>query len=196
MTVESIRRALAASAETGAARYRSLFEAMDEGFCIIDVLWDADGEPVDYRFLEVNPAFLRHTGLADAVGRTIRDLVPDHDAHWFAAFGRVARTGEPVRFEDDATAMGRAFDVYAFPVDGADGLVAVLFTDVSERRRRERHLTFLTAVVDEVDRLAGADEIVRTAGARLGGFLGCDRCDVCEIDEAADDVRIVTAWTA
>ena len=49
--MEGVRRALAASAESGAARYRSLFEAIDEGFCIIEMLWDAAGEPADYRFL-------------------------------------------------------------------------------------------------------------------------------------------------
>ena len=196
MTVEDVRRALAATAETGAARYRSLFEAMDEGFCIIEVLWDAGGEPADYRFLEVNSAFERHTGLQDAVGRTMRDLVPDHDAHWFATYGRVARTGEPVRFEDEAVAMGRAFDVYAFPVDGGPGLVAVLFTDISERRRRERHVAFLTALGDELDQLTTPEAIVRAAGARLGAFLGIARCDVCEIDESADTVRVLTAWTA
>jgi PAS domain S-box-containing protein len=123
-------------------RYRTLFMSIDEGYCVIEVLFDAASRPADYRFLEVNPAFERHTGLVDATGRTVRDLAPGHEAHWFEAYGRVAETGEPVRFENEAKALGgRWFDVYAFRLGGPGGRkVAVLFTDVTERKRAEAAL--------------------------------------------------------
>jgi PAS domain S-box-containing protein len=119
-------------------RYRTLFNSIDEGFCVLEVLFD-DGDPVDYRFLEANPSFERQTGLTDAIGRTASELVPDLERHWIETYGRVAVTGEPARFEQGSEAMGRWFDVYAFRI-GAPELrhVALLFSDVTERRGVEQ----------------------------------------------------------
>lgn len=122
-------------------RYRSLFHAMDEGFCILEMIFDEDGRPVDYRFLEVNPTFEKHTGLAGAQGRTARDLVPDLDASWFETYGRVARTGESTRFSNPAPAMGRWFDTFAFRVGRPEQRhVALLFKDVTQQVSAETAL--------------------------------------------------------
>jgi PAS domain S-box-containing protein/CSLREA domain-containing protein len=119
-------------------RYHRLFDSIDEGFCVIEMLFDEAGSPVDYRFLEINPAFEQQTGLGLAVGRTIREMVPDHDQWWFETFGQVALTGEPVRFEDEATAMGRWFDVFASRLGGPGSRkVALLFNDITRRKRAE-----------------------------------------------------------
>ncbi|WP_353466589.1 PAS domain-containing protein [Sphingomonas faeni] len=116
-------------------RYDALFGAIDAGFCIIEVVFDGD-HAVDYRFVEVNRQFESQTGLVDAVGRTASELVPDLERFWFDAYGKVALTGEPARFDHGSDAMDRWFDVHAFPVgSGTPHLVAVLFTDVSARRR-------------------------------------------------------------
>ncbi|MES2465577.1 MAG: PAS domain S-box protein, partial [Armatimonadota bacterium] len=125
----------------GEKKYRTLFNSIDVGFCIIEVLFDDQRHPYDYRFLETNPAFERHTGLVDAVGRTIKEYVPGHDTHWFETYGGVALTGEAVRLEDRAEAMGRWFDVYAFRV-GAPGehQVAVFFTDITARKKDQEAL--------------------------------------------------------
>ncbi|KKW91494.1 MULTISPECIES: hybrid sensor histidine kinase/response regulator [Sphingobium] len=126
----------------GAEKYRSLFNSIDAGFCIIEMIFDAAGKPIDYRFIETNPAFSRQTGLTDAVGKTMRSLVPEHEQHWFDMYGQVARTGESVRFEDGAEALGGYwYDVYAFRVGNTpEPLVAVLFNDMTERRRMEAAL--------------------------------------------------------
>ena len=123
------------------ARYRALFEAIDTGFCIIEVKFDGEQRPIDYRFVEVNPAFAGQTGLADAVGKWMRELAPDHEQHWFDIYGRIALTGEAVRFENVAAALGRWYDVYAFRI-GEPGAhrVAILFNDISDRRRAETAL--------------------------------------------------------
>jgi PAS domain S-box-containing protein len=119
-------------------RYRTLFESIDEGFCIIEVIFDGD-QPVDYRFLELNPAFARHTGLKDALGRRIREMVPDLETTWTAAMGLVATTRESTRFTEHAEPMDRWFDVFAFPVGMPEQRrVAVIFTDVTERMALER----------------------------------------------------------
>jgi PAS domain S-box-containing protein len=130
-------------------RYRDLFDAIDQGFCLIEVLFDASGRPIDYRFLEVNASFAAQTGLTDAVGRTMRSLRPNHETHWFEIYGRVALTGEPRRFERQAAALGRWYDVYAFRVgEPEQRTVAILFSDITDRKRAEEKLALLTAEID------------------------------------------------
>src|SRR2546426_4685837 len=89
------------------AHYRALFDAIDQGFCIIEVLFDEHGTPVDYRFLETNAAFEAQTGMRAATGRRMRELAPSHEEHWFRIYGEVALTGEPHRFQQEAAALGR-----------------------------------------------------------------------------------------
>jgi PAS domain S-box-containing protein len=134
-------------------RYRTLFNSVDEGFCIFEMLFDEAGRPVDYRFLEMNPMFERHTGMANAVGRTAREMLPGLDEFWFETYGRVALTGEPVRFENEAPSMHRWFDVYATRIGGPDSRkVALLFNDISARKRSEETLRQLADDLAESDR--------------------------------------------
>jgi PAS domain S-box-containing protein len=122
-------------------RYRTLFNSIDEGFCLVEVIFEDGGRPVDYRFLETNPAFAQQSGLKNAAGRRMRELVPAHEEFWFETYGRIALTGEPARFEHRAAALGRWFDVYAFRVGGGGSRkVAVLFNDVSARKEAEEKL--------------------------------------------------------
>ncbi len=119
-------------------RYRMLFESTDQGFCIFEMLYDAAGNAVDYRFLEVNPAFEVHTGLQGAIGKTARELVPDLEQHWVDTYAGVAQTGETHRFELGSIAMGRMFEVEAVRVGGAqNSQVALIFTEITERRQSE-----------------------------------------------------------
>ena len=121
--------------------YVALYNSMDEGFCIIEVLFDVAEHPFDYRFLDVNPAFEKQTGLHGALGKTVRELVPAHEQHWFDTYGRVARTGQPTRFEAQGEAMGRWFDVNAFPIGPPKHRhVAILFADITERKQTQEDL--------------------------------------------------------
>ena len=123
-------------------RYRDLFNSIDEGFCIIEMIFDASGTPVDYLYLEVNPSFEKQSGLHGAAGKRIRELVPHLEAHWFEVYGKVALTGEPIRFADRVVALdGRWFDLYAFRIGGRESRkVAVLFSDTTESKRVETEL--------------------------------------------------------
>ena len=121
-------------------KYRTLFESIDQGFCLFEMIYEG-GRPMDYRFLEVNPAFERQTGLVNAVGRTIRELAPAHEQDWYDIYGEVERTGKPLRFVRRAEALDRDFDVYAFRVGTDDApRVAALFADITDRRRMEEAL--------------------------------------------------------
>jgi PAS domain S-box-containing protein len=119
-------------------RYRTLFNSIDEGFCIIELIFDENNRPVDYRFVEINPTFEKQTGLVEAQGRTMRELLPNFESRWFEIYGRVALTGEAIRFVEDSEVMGRWFDVFAFRVGEENSRqVAVLFNDITTRRRLE-----------------------------------------------------------
>jgi PAS domain S-box-containing protein len=125
-----------AALRTSEERYRSLFDSMDEGFCLIEMIFDEDQVAVDYRFLEVNPSFGRQSGLLGAAGKRVRELVPDLEAHWFETYGEVALTGKPRRFLHEAKSMGRWFDLYAFRVGGPGSRrVAITFNDITERTK-------------------------------------------------------------
>ena len=138
---------------TSEARFRALFETMDEGFCVVDMMFDDAGRAVDYRMLEMNPAFERHTGLHGVQGRTVRDFAPTMEEFWFETYGRVASTGESTRFVHQAQALAaRWFDVYAFRL-GGDGSrkVAILFKDITARTLADQAASRLSA---QVHRLA------------------------------------------
>ena len=122
-------------------KYRTLFDSIDEGFCVIEMLFDDDGKPFDYRFLEANPVFEKLTGLENAIGRTAREMVPDLEERWFEIYGQVALTGESIRFTEGSDAMNRWFDVYAARVGEADSRkVALVFNNITERRKTEEAL--------------------------------------------------------
>jgi PAS domain S-box-containing protein len=122
-------------------KYRTLFDSIDEGFCTVEMIYDARGNPVDYRYLEVNPSFAKQAGIADACGRRAREIVPRLEDHWFEIYGRIAQTGEPARFEKPAAALHRWYDVYAFRVgEPKEGKVAILFNDISRRKAADAAL--------------------------------------------------------
>ena len=121
-------------------QYQRLLDSIDEGFCIIQMKFDEQGRGVDYKFLETNKSFEAHTGLVDATGKWIRDMVPAHEQHWFDLYGEVARSGQSMRFENRAEALGRWYDVRPAAVDDGGELVAVLFNDITDRRAAETAL--------------------------------------------------------
>ncbi len=142
------RRHTADALRASEARYHTLFDSMDEGYCIAEVIFNARQKAVDWRYLEVNPAFEKHTGLHGARGKRIRELAPDVEESWFEAYGKVALTGEPVRFANEVKSLNRWFDVYVFRLGGADSRkLAVLFSNITERKQAEAVLSETRAQV-------------------------------------------------
>jgi len=119
-------------------QYHTLIDSIDQGYCVVEMLFDERGTPVDFRYLEVNDAFAAQTGLADVVGRKARELTSQIEPYWLENYGRVARTGEHARLEHYSSSLGRWFDVYAFRPDRSSAnRVALLFRDVTARRRTD-----------------------------------------------------------
>ncbi len=127
--------------EESEEKYRSLFNTMDQGFCIIEMIFNRNRRPVDYRFVELNPTFEKQIGIHNAIGKTAKELLPHLEKNWLEHFGSVALTGNSTRFTDGSDEKGRWFDIYAFRLGKKDSLrVALLFTDITEQKRYENHL--------------------------------------------------------
>lgn len=123
------------------ARYHSLTESIDDGFCIIKVLFDENNNAIDFDFHEVNPVFEAHTGLKNAAGKKMLELVPNHEKHWFDIYGEIVKTGKPIRFESESKPLGRIFDLYAYPIDEPhENMVGVIFRDITQKKQQEESL--------------------------------------------------------
>ncbi|WP_343518284.1 response regulator [Sphingomonas sp.] len=163
------------------ARFRTLFETMDEGFCVIEFLDGPHGPLSDYVHVQANPAYERHAGIAGVVGQRVREMVPDEAEGWVELYRDVLLSGEPIRFHRELEATGRHLELAAFRVEPAERReVAVIFQDVTERTRaavalHELNETLERRVADAVsereDALAQLHEAqkLETIGQLTGG---------------------------
>jgi len=119
-------------------KYISLFNSMEQGFCIIEMLYDTNNKPCDYLFLETNPAFIQQTGLVDAVGRTIKSMYPNHEQHWFNLYGSVVESKKSIHFEQKAELINGWFEAYAYPMENGKNRVAIIFSDITNRKKAEQ----------------------------------------------------------
>jgi PAS domain S-box-containing protein len=161
-------RGLAQSEE----RYRKLFETMTEGFALHEIICDDEGRPRDYRFLQVNPAFERLTGLkaADIEGRTLYEVLPQAESLWVERYGSVALNGQPAHFDQWSESLGRHFEVSAFQTER--GYFGVVFVDVTKRKEAEEalrasRLAALNLMEDAVEARQKAEQISSELEARV-----------------------------
>ncbi len=196
-TTEAVRarEALAASEE----RYRTMFETMDEGYLLADVIFDATGKAVDIEYVTSNPAAIRMVGI-DLTGRRLRD-VADYEEYWYEIWGRVAVTGKPERLERYAAPEGIWYEFYVFktePDDSESRRVGVLFNDGTRRkiaedalRRSEERKTFLLDLGDALRSEPDPQAVGELAVKMLGERLAADRCYFCEISVAQDRATVL-----
>jgi PAS domain S-box-containing protein len=148
-------------------RYRTLFESIDEGFCIIEFFDGPHGPLSDYIHIEANPAYALHAGISNVVGQKLREMVPDEADGWAELYGAVLRTGVPIRFERELVATGRHLELAAFRIEPASRRqVAVLFQDITPRKRAEEALqrineTLEARVAEAIAERKHAEEALR-----------------------------------
>lgn len=132
------------------AKYKTLFDEIDEGFCVIELFDGPHGPLSDYVHVEANPAFATNTGIADIVGKRLRAMIPEDADGWVEIYRRVLLTGEPVRFERELSTTGRYLELAAFRMDPPERRqVAVLLKDVTMRKRAETELQLLNRELAE-----------------------------------------------
>lgn len=150
-------------------RYRALFNALEDGFCIIEFSEDADGNLTDYIHIEANDGYERQTGIRNIVGMAVRTLAPAEADGWIELYGNVLRTGQPIRFERYFALVERYIEVSAARVEPASRRqVSVLFRDITARRRAEEALRVSEALAREnVQRV----QLALAAGAIIGTWI-------------------------
>lgn len=173
-------RAAEAALRQSEERFSAILQTIEAAFAIVQVKFDADDRPVDYQFVEVNPAFERQTGV-DLHGKWVTEFAPELERFWFDAYGHVAKTGEPASFESYAQAFGRWFDVRAVRVGApADRRIAILFNDVTQRHDAEDRLRVSESLAREnVQRV----QLALAAGAIIGTWNWDLRTDRFTVDE-------------
>lgn len=132
-------------------RYRRLFETMDEGFCVIEFIDGPHGPLSDYVHVEANPAYEANAGIPDIVGKRLREIVSASEADaWADIYRSVLISREQLRFERELVETGRHLELAAFPIeDGRGRQVAVLFKDVTDRKRAEAELRELNDTLEK-----------------------------------------------
>ena len=162
-------------------RFETIFDTVEAAFAVIEVKFDDNDEPVDYRFIEANPAFERQSGV-DLRGKWVTEYAPDLEPFWFKTYGHVAKTGEPANFENYAEAFQRWFEVRAVRVgDPADRHIAIIFNDVTARHEAEERLRVSEALAREnVERV----QLALEAGAIIGTWHWDLPTDQFTVDEA------------
>lgn len=171
------------------AKYRTLFDSINEGFHLTELLFDAAGRVVDYRFLEVNQAFERLTGLKHAAGKLGSQIAPQTEAYWLETYAQVLRTGEPLRIENYNQDTGRWYLASVARVGDSDSRqVGIIFDDVTARKRHEWRQDLILQVSDVLRSRSDAADILATVTQTVLEGYNVDRCFYCEI---ADGMAII-----
>lgn len=134
-------------------RYRLLFNNMTAGFALHEIICDEEGKPIDYRFIDVNPAFEKLTGLiaSEIINRTAKEIIPGLEESWIETYGRVALTGEPVSFYNYTGAFKKHYDVWSFSPE--NGRFAVVFSDISDRIKAENEVGRLSRIYEVISQI-------------------------------------------
>ena len=176
-------------------KYRTLFNSIDEGFAISELLYDAQGRPCDARLLATNASYDRITQTTGAVGRRVKEVFPTGESAWFEAYAQVVETGESLRFESYFQPIDRWIEMYVSRVGGAGSrYFASVFNDVTARKRHEANLAFLSDISQDLVQLTSIAETMAALGEKLGAHFHASACVFNDIDEAAGLISTVYDW--
>ncbi len=140
-------------AENNEKQFRQLFENMEQGFALHEMLYDDNGVPVDYRFILINKAFVELTRI-DAhqfIGKTVKEVLPLTEQVWIDNYGNVAKTGTPMHFSNYSKELDKHYEVVAY--SPKKDFFAVVITDVTQKKKFEFELVEAKNKAEESNQL-------------------------------------------
>ena len=173
-------------------KYKVLFNSIDEGFCIIELMFGERGEIKDMYFREINEAFTKHTGLHDVIDKTVAELLPDFESYWMDIYTNVFNTGKPVREESYLPTVDRWYSNHFIRMEDNTGtFVAIVFDDITERKRIERNQAILTEVSKDLVELDNVTGAIEHLGEKIATHFGVAWCMFAEL---TDDLETAVAY--
>jgi PAS domain S-box-containing protein len=190
LTSFAVRAAAELERMNSEKKYQSLFNKMQEGFAVHEIICDESGKPVDYRFLDVNPAFEHLTGLRSTriVGKRVLEVLPQLEKWWIEKYGRVALTGQPIYFEDYNEKLDKHFEIRAFQSEV--NRFACIVTDISDHKRSEveraklREQLYHAQKMEDIGRFTGG--VAHDFNNHLTAIIGCSQLILNKTAEATE----------
>lgn len=174
-------------------KYRKLFNSIDDAFCIIEMIFDDQGKPVDFRCIKTNDAFVRHATIPMA-GKRIKEVVPDLEQFWIDQYAKVAKTGEVMHLEGIVAGLGNQwFQTSAFPVEGANR-VGILFQNVTARKLRKANIAFLDEISEGIMQMTRPEDIMNTVCKKMSNHLHLARCLFVRVAASQDKAVVLHDW--
>jgi PAS domain S-box-containing protein len=185
-----------AALQKSEAYWRGLFECLQEGLIVGELVRGADGRVADWRYLDVNPAWGRQVGIPPeaAAGRTVRELFPGIEDAWVDEMAAVVETGRAAAFTRQVGGIGRWYEGSAFALEG--DRFAVLFQEVTERKRAEVRRAALLELDDWSRDLEDPAELSSVAAEVIGRTLGINRAGYATMDDNGETAVVARDWTA
>lgn len=185
-------------------KYLTLLNHMEQGFCIIEVMFDEEGKAYDYRFLETNPVFTKQTGLKDVIGKSTLELVPDHEKYWFKIYGDVVKFQRPVHFENFAANLevesrkrGIWYDVFAMPYGKPElNQAAIFFNDITEKKNRLLQAEFIAEITKEIVAVGNISEVFSKIGERICRYFNAKWCLFSEVTDGDRTGVVTNGWNS
>ena len=185
----SNQKKLEENASWSEKHYRLLFERMTEGFCLLEVIYNNDGRPCEYRYLEANPAFELHTGKKkeQIIGKTVREIFPEVSTIEIEEFGKVALSSHSTHFVRYIPNVDKFFEINTFSFE--KGKFAVIFTDITELKRAEMELkktqeTLEEKIMERTEELEKAYTLLKESEQSLA-----EAQEIVHIGNWSDDLR-------
>lgn len=169
--------------------YRNLFDSMDQGFCLIEMIFEGQ-KPVDWIYLDVNPTFKRQVNF-DPVGKKVSEVIANVEEFWLQFYGKVSQTAQADRAEERVESLDRWYSVYASRIGGNPNRLAVVFDDITERKRRDKNQELLAGLSEDFARLITPGEISQVVGEKLFSHYELSRLTFVYVEEQTGQVKVV-----